>query len=165
MPALTAGKIAPDFTLQTMDGASFSLHEALKCGPVVLAFLKVSCPVCQYAFPYFERLYRGYKDKNVTVVGVSQNTERETVEFAQEFDITFPIALDDPANYPVSNSYGLTNVPTLFFIGSDGEIEISSVGWVKSEVEEVNRKIAETVGAGTVPVFRPKEQVFEWRPG
>ena len=50
--------------------------------------------------------------------------------------------LDDPNGYAVSNAYGLTNVPTLFLIGQDGQIEISSVGWVKQDIEEINRKLA-----------------------
>jgi hypothetical protein len=44
-------------------------------------------------------------------------------------------------SYPVSNAYGLTNVPTIFWIAQDGEIEVSSVGWVKADFE-INRKMA-----------------------
>ena len=51
--------------------------------------------------------------------------------------------LDDTRSYPVSNAYGLTNVPTIFWIAQDGEIEISSVGWVRKEMEEFNQRAAE----------------------
>ena len=47
MPALDTGVMAPDFTLPTIDGEQVSLKEALQKGPVLLAFFKVSCPVCQ----------------------------------------------------------------------------------------------------------------------
>ena len=60
MAALTAGTSAPDFKLQTMDGSHFSLSDALTRGPVVAAFFKVSCPVCQYAFPFLERIYKAH---------------------------------------------------------------------------------------------------------
>ncbi len=53
MAALTAGAKAPDFELKAMDGKRFVLREELARGPVVLAFFKVSCPVCQYAFPFW----------------------------------------------------------------------------------------------------------------
>ncbi len=56
MAALVTGKLAPDFTLPTLDGKQFSLHDLRQRGPVVLAFFKVSCPVCQYAFPMYERV-------------------------------------------------------------------------------------------------------------
>ncbi len=65
MSTLSAGVRAPDFTLSTIDGHQVSLHQALKKGPVVLAFFKVSCPVCQYAFPYFERMYQANRDAKV----------------------------------------------------------------------------------------------------
>ena len=73
MAALTPGSTAPDFSLNTLDGKKFSLKEALLRGPVVLAFFKVSCPTCQYAFPFLERLFQAYKNQGVTLIGVSQN--------------------------------------------------------------------------------------------
>ena len=51
--------------------------------------------------------------------------------------------LDDTRSYPVSNAYGLTNVPTVFWIAQDGEIEVSSVGWIKADFLELNRKMAD----------------------
>lgn len=165
MAALTAGTSAPDFELQTMDGKQFSLRHALASGPVVAAFFKISCPVCQYAFPFLERIYRAHGGKKVTILGVSQNEKKDTAAFAKEYGVTFPILLDETKTYPVSNAYGLTNVPSIFWIGQDGEIEISSVGWDKKEIEEINRKAAEVNGAGPKPVFRSDEQIADHRPG
>ena len=126
-----------------MDGKSFSLQGALTRGPVVAAFFKISCPVCQYAFPFLERIYKAYGSKNVTIVGISQNSQKDTALFNKEYGVTFPVLLDDIDSYPVSNAYGLTNVPTIFWIDSDGTIEISSVGWVQQEIAEINQKVAE----------------------
>jgi peroxiredoxin len=165
MAALTAGTSAPDFKLQTMDGKQFSLSEALTRGPVVAAFFKVSCPVCQYTFPFLERIYKAHGEKNVTIVGVSQNDGKDTSAFIKEFGLTFPVLLDDTKTYPASNTYGLTNVPTIFWIAQDGEIELSSVGWDRKEIEEINRKAAEVNGEGAKPVFHSGEQIPEFRAG
>jgi peroxiredoxin len=165
MAALTAGTSAPDFKLQTMDGKQFSLHDALTRGPVVAAFFKISCPVCQYTFPFLERIYKAYGGKNVTVVGISQNEKKDTAAFIKEYGVTFPVLLDDTDTYPVSNAYGLTNVPTIFWIAPDGEIEISSVGWERKEIEEMNRKAAKVTAEGPKPLFRVDEQVPDSRPG
>ena len=165
MAALTVGKTAPDFTLETMDGRTFNLREALARGPVVAAFFKVSCPTCQYTFPFLERLYKAYRDKNVTLVGVSQNDKKDTAAFAKQFGVTFPILLDNTHTYPVSNAYGLTNVPTIFWIAQDGEIEVSSVGWVKSDFEQINRAMAEQAKAVPAAVFQPGEDVRDFRAG
>jgi len=165
MAALTAGTSAPKFELKAMDGKSFVLGEELARGPVVLAFFKVSCPVCQYAFPFLERLERAYGHQRVRMIGVSQNSPKETAAFTKEFGVTFPVLLDDRETYPVSNAYGLTNVPTLFWIAPDGEIEISSVGWVKADFAEVNRKMAEAQEISAASVFRPGEDVRDFRAG
>ena len=165
MAALAPGAAAPDFSLSTLDGKQFSLKDALTRGPVVLAFFKVSCPTCQYALPFLERLFEAYKNRGVSLVGVSQNDAGETAAFAKEFRITFPLALDDTKKYAVSNAYGLTNVPTLFWIAPDGEIEITSVGWSKADFEDVNRRIAETGKSAVIPPFRPGEEVRDYRAG
>jgi peroxiredoxin len=165
MTALATGAKAPEFQLKTSDGTQFSLAGELANGPVVLAFFKVSCPTCQYAFPFLERLYKAYKDKGVKLVGVSQNDAKETAAFAKDFGVTFPILLDDTRKYPVSNAYGLTNVPTVFWIDQDGEIEISSVGWVKAEFEQINRKMAEAGKITPAAMFKPGEDVRDFRAG
>jgi peroxiredoxin len=165
MAALEAGKTAPSFLLPLMSGGEFSLAEALRRGPVVLAFFKISCPVCQFTFPYLERIYQAIKGKNVTVIGVSQNTASDTAAFTRQYGITFPIAIDDEAHYQVSNAYGLTNVPTVFFIADDGEIEISSVGWARPDLELIAKKVAEGTHASKIEVIRAGEDVPAFKAG
>jgi len=165
MPALTGGTSAPDFKLQTINGKPFSLRDSLERGPVVLAFFKLSCPICQYAFPFLERIHRAYAGKNVSIVGVSQNGAKDTASFIKEYGVTFPVLLDDTRTYPVSNAYGLTNVPSVFWIAQDGEIEVSSVGWVKKDMEEINRRAAEASGNSPSAIFHASEQVADFRAG
>src|ERR1700675_1236673 len=173
MAALPAGTKAPDFSLPALsggrdsgkDGDKFSLQSALQQGPVLAVFFKVSCPTCQYAFPYLERLHNAHGDKRVTIVGISQNDQRDTAAFLKEYGVTFPTLLDDPNGYAVSNAYGLTNVPSLFLIGQDGQIEITSVGWVKQEVEDINRKLAAAQQTPPAQIFQPGEDVRDFRAG
>lgn len=165
MAALTAGTKAPDFELKAIDGKRFVLREELAQGPVVLAFFKVACPTCQYAFPFLERLERAYGHQGARLIGVSQNDSKQTAAFAKEFGVKFPLLLDDADTYPVSNAYGLTNVPTVFWIAQDGEIEVSSVGWIKSEFDEISRKMAEASHASPAAVFKLGEDVRDFRAG
>jgi len=165
MSGLRVGSAAPDIKLGSLSGEAFSLQKALARGPVLLAFFKVSCPTCQYGFPFYERLYLAYKNSPVTIVGISQNNAADTAAFAKEFGVTFPLLLDDPLTYPVSNAYGLTNVPTLFWIERDGEIEASSVGWVKPDFEDINRRMAGASAMVAAPIFRAGEDVRDYRGG
>jgi peroxiredoxin len=165
MTALATGKKAPDFSLGTLDGRNFAFADELARGPVVLAFFKVSCPTCQYTFPFLDRLYKAYRNSGVTMVGISQNDAKETAAFVKEFGVTFPVLLDEIGRYPVSNAYGLTNVPTVFWVAQDGEIEVSSVGWVKADFEQLNRKLAESGKAAPAVVFKPGEDIRDFRAG
>ena len=165
MTALAKGSKSPEFELKTLDGKPFSLSAELAHGPVVLVFFKVSCPTCQYALPFYERLYKAYGHNGVTLVGISQNGAKDTAAFNKEFGVTFPVLLDDTDSYPVSNAYGLTNVPTVFWIEQDGEIEVSSVGWVKADFEEINRRMAEAGKITPATVFKPGEDVRDFRAG
>jgi len=96
MPALEAGARAPEIALPTAQGGKFSLSEARRRGPVVAAFFKSSCPVCQFAFPYLQRIFQAYPNGKATLVAVSQDDPQTTRDFAKEYGITFPIALDPP---------------------------------------------------------------------
>ena len=165
MAALTAGTKAPQIELPSMDGSKFSLQEALSRGPVLAIFFKISCPVCQYALPYFERIYKAYKGGKLTIVGISQNDHRDTAEFVRKFGITFPVLLDDTNTFPVSNAYGLTTVPTAFWISEDGEIEISGVSWVRQEFEELASRAASLSSATPQSMFQASEKIADFRAG
>ncbi|MGO9211538.1 MAG: peroxiredoxin family protein [Terriglobales bacterium] len=158
MPALTVGTAAPEINLPTTKGTKFSLQEALKRGPVLAAFFKISCPVCQFTLPYLERIYKAYPGSAVTIVGVSQDEQSYTEEFAREYGITFPLLLDPVDRYPSSNAYDLTNVPSIFFIAA-GEVKLSIVGWDKRDMERLNAEVARASGVSVQPLFRKGEDV------
>lgn len=163
MSALKVGIEAPAFDLPLLGGGRFSLREALAQSPVVLAFFKVSCPVCQYAFPLYERLAQKTAER-LRVVGVSQDDESASRMFAKTYGVTFPITLDDTRRYPVSNAYGLTNVPTIFEIAQNGRIAVSCVGWEKAAVEDIYRNVANAETSGVL-LFPSSEAIADFRAG
>ena len=87
----------PVFRLKALDGKDVSLGELLENGPVVAAFFKISCPVCQFTFPFLERMYKRYGGDGATFLGISQDDARATKDFAKEFGVTFPMLLDEKA--------------------------------------------------------------------
>ena len=165
MPALTVGTKAPLFKLPQLHGGEVDLRSALEKGPVVLAFFKISCPVCQMAFPFLERVYKKYSGKGSSFYGVSQDSAKDTESFARQYGITFPILLDDTKKYPVSKAYGLTNVPTLFLIGQDGSVEVSNVSWSKDELDTMAGRLAETSGVPAATIFTATDSVPAFKPG
>jgi peroxiredoxin len=153
---LQAGARAPEFRLPLLDGGDISLRELLTRGPALLAFFKITCPVCQMTFPFLERLHTA---GTLAIYGISQNDPEDTREFNREFGVTFPTLLDaEDSGFPVSNNYGIASVPTLFLIDPAGTVTFAGEGWNKKE-------IAWLAGHNGVSIFRQGDNVPEWKAG
>jgi len=152
---LQAGARAPDFRLPRLDGGEATLGELVVGGELLLAFFKVTCPVCQLTFPFLERLHQG---GGLPFYGISQNDAEDTREFNREFGVTFPTLLDPEDDFPASHAYGISSVPTMFLVERDGTISRVLEGWSKREIEWLGGK------AGVRP-FRQGDNVPEWKPG
>ena len=163
MARIAAGDSAPSFSLATPDGHSISLASALQKGPVVLAFFKITCPVCQFTFPFLERLNKAF-GSNASVLAVSQDDARDTKDFLTEYSLSFPALLDEDG-YAVSNAYGLANVPTVFLIDSNGKVLISSVGFVKADLEAISDLLAHQSHRSPMVLFHPGEVIPAYKPG
>ncbi len=132
---LEPGARVSDFRLPLLNGGEVSLQEIVANGSALLAFFKISCPVCQLTFPYLERIASSSK---LPVYGVSQNSAADTRDFNRRFGITFPTMLDSSqSGYPVSNAFGISHVPTLFLLGPGGVIERVTEGWLKAEIHKL----------------------------
>jgi peroxiredoxin len=151
-----AGEQAPPFELKSLAGGSGSLQEILAKGPALLAFYKISCPVCQLTAPFLERLAAS---PGIQVIGISQDDNSSTSSFNQRFGVTFPTLLDQSQDsYPASNAYGISSVPSLFLVEPDGHISKAFCGFSKLDLEELGRR------AGIAP-FQPDEKVPDWKAG
>lgn len=164
MTTIEAGQSAPEFSLKALDGKEYSLGSLLELGPVVLAFFKISCPVCQFTFPFVQRLFERYGGDGVSILGISQDDERSAKEFNQEYGVKFPTLIDGQG-YPVSNAYGLTNVPTILLVAPDGSVKVQCMGFSKSDLEKIAAELAQHRSLSPTPFFRPNEVVPDYKPG
>lgn len=164
MTHLDHGQAAPSFSLKDLDGKTYSLPALLEKGPVVAAFFKISCPVCQFTFPFLERLYQRHGGDSVTFLGISQDDAKATKTFASEYGVTFPMALDEN-DYPASNAYGLTSVPTIFLIEPDATIKVVCMGFEKKGLEDISASLAERKQIASTALFRPDEKIPAHKPG
>jgi peroxiredoxin len=166
MTHIVAGHKAPGFFLKSLDGTAYSLQKLVQQGPAVVAFFKVSCPVCQFTFPFLERIYQRFGGDGLTFLGISQDDARDTRDFAKEFGVTFPMALDEKQDgYPASNAYGLTNVPTILLIETDGTVNVSCMGFDKKDLQSIAAELAERKKIPPAALFRPNESVPDHKPG
>jgi peroxiredoxin len=150
------GSHAPDFQLPGLAGGELPLADLLSSGPVLLAFFKVTCPICQMTFPYLDRIHASGR---LPIYAISQNDPDDTREFNRHYGVGLPTLLDtEEGGFRTSNDYGISSVPTLFLIERDGTVSRVIEGWIKKEIEALGRL------AG-VPVFRSGDNVPEWKAG
>jgi peroxiredoxin len=151
---LSPGDLAPGFRLERLEGGEVSLSDLLPAGPILLVFYKVSCPVCQMTLPYLERIHAA---SAMPIYAISQNDAADSREFNEEFGITIPTLLDnEEANFPASNAYGISHVPSTFLIGTDGKILKAVESWNRSELEAIASGVGVRLVQATdnVPGFR-----------
>jgi peroxiredoxin len=164
LTTINAGNTAPTFTLKSLDAKDYSLAKLLEKGPVVAAFFKISCPVCQFTLPFIQRLANRFAGDSVTILSISQDDAASTKSFNKEYGITLPTLLDAPG-YPVSNAYGLTSVPTIFLIEPGGKVKVSCVGFDRSDLESIASELSTRAKIAATPLFLPTEKVPDHKPG
>jgi peroxiredoxin len=147
---LEAGAKAPDFTLPLLDGGETSLSQIVSGGAALLPFFKISCPVCQLTLPFLQRIHNAGATK---IYGISQNDAADTRDFAQRYQLSFPILLDPEKRFPVSNAYGISSVPTMFLIDPPGVVSRVMQGWHKQEIASLG------------VAFTAQDHVPEWKAG
>ena len=164
LTTIEAGHTAPDFSLKSLDGKEYSLAKLLEKGPVVAAFFKISCPICQFTLPYIQRLADRYAGDNVTILTISQDDAKSTTSFNKEYKLTLPTLVDDPG-YPVSNAYGLSMVPTIFLIEPDGKVKVSCMGFGKADLEQIADELSTRSKITAAPLFHANEVIPATKPG
>ena len=164
MATLRQGDKAPTITLADMKGSKNSSQDALASGPLLVAFFKVSCPTCQYTFPFLERLHKQFAPHGVQIWGISQDDAHNSQDFAAEYGITFPILIDDHP-YEVSDAFGIIHVPTLFLVDTHGRIELTTDGFDKKELLAIQHRLGQHAAFTPPALFLPTERVPEFKPG
>ncbi len=113
------GYLAPDFTLQTLDGESFTLSQQ-NGTPMVLNFWATWCGPCRNELPALQSAARRY-DGQVRFVGVDQGeTAQDVQSFVDEFGLTYPIPMD--IELTAADAYNVMGLPTTYFVDADGVI-------------------------------------------
>lgn len=147
-PSPREGFLAPDFTLDTLDGGKVTLSD-LRGKIVVVNIWATWCPPCRAETPALKNSYEQYKDSGVVILGVdvtNQDLISDVDAFVQEFSLTYPILLDRDGS--VSNIlYQIKGLPSTFFINRAGIIRTVVVGgpmsetFIRSKIEALLQEI------------------------
>jgi peroxiredoxin len=143
-PRLTQSSLAPDFSLESLDGSSVRLSD-LRGKAVLLNFWATYCGPCKIEMPWFVDLQKQYGSQGLQIVGVAMDdaSKDDIAKFAKEMGVNYPILIGKEA---VGEAYGGVNVlPETFLIGRDGKIVDKIIGLRgKSEIEDSIKKALDT---------------------
>src|SRR5208282_3060966 len=127
-------KIAPNFTLSDASGQAVKLSD-FEGKVVLLNFWATWCEGCKVEIPEFVDFQNKYKDRGLSVIGVSTDRDGWKVvrPFIDEKKINYTVVLGDDETCKL---YGVEAMPVTLLIDREGRIAASHEGVVKKTVGE-----------------------------
>lgn len=130
------GTLAPDFTLDTLDGGQITLSE-LRGKAVVINFWTSWCGPCRIETPLLVETFNKYNDQGLVLLGLNI-TKLDNLDdvraFVQEFSMPYPVPLDKEGE--VAEAYQVLGLPTTFFIDRQGIIRKIYTGLLNESLLE-----------------------------
>jgi len=118
------GQVAPEFTLQNLNGEEVLLSDFL--GSVVtLDFWRSTCPACRESMPYLETLREYYQERGLVVITISlDSTMQAPARFFLDNGYLDLITLWDEKsdNLRMVDLYDIPTIPYTFLIDRQGVI-------------------------------------------
>lgn len=123
---------APPFKLKDVSGNIYP-SSSFAGKPTVINFFATWCPPCREEIPGFNEVYRRHREKGFELVGIALDTD--TLDALPRFiaanRIEYRVLLGD---LEVAKAYfGVSTIPTTFFVGKDGLIKNVVVGYIAEE--------------------------------
>lgn len=141
---LTQSSVAPDFTLESLDGRSLRLSD-LRGKAVLLNFWATWCGPCKIEMPWFVDFQKQYGSQGLQIVGVAMDdaSKADIAKFAKDMGVNYPILIGKES---VGDQYGgVPALPESFVISRDGKIMDKIIGLRgKAEIEDSIKKALNT---------------------
>lgn len=118
------GHPAPDFHLKTLDGDTVKLSD-FRDKKVLLNFWATWCPSCKEGIPALNQFSKE-AEQSVKIMTVNIDPSSDVARFVKEKNIVLPVLLDKKGE--VTTAYGVTAVPTTYFIDEQGMVTQKVLG-------------------------------------
>ena len=120
---LAPNSIAPDFRIATMDGDTISLDD-LKGKIKILDFWASWCGPCRAANPHMKEIYKKYKSKGLTMLGISMDTSKKAWEEAVKADGLewLQVSNLDGMSGEIAKKYRITGIPRVFILDGNNRV-------------------------------------------
>lgn len=118
-----------DFTAVDAEGNEVSLSDYIG-KPIVLNFWASWCPPCKSEMPDFDAVAKELDGEvvflMVDMVDGMQETKEKGEQFVKEQGFSFSVLYD--VNQDAAMKYGVSSLPTTYFINKDGNIVTGAMG-------------------------------------
>jgi cytochrome c biogenesis protein CcmG/thiol:disulfide interchange protein DsbE len=136
-------RIAPNFTLQDIDGKIVTLSKAYGQGPIYVSFWATWCKPCMEELKIVEKLYEKYKGQGFQVFAINSEGPKAAAKiksFVKSYGLTFRILLDNDGEV-FRRTFKGTNLPYTMITNSTGKIVFSRVGFKPGDEVEIEKLI------------------------
>lgn len=159
MPPIEPEHQVPDIIntpMPTATGETFTIADALKRGPVVLAIFDSPGKSSKALLPMLQRMAERYAETPLTVIGISQYSPNITRSIVRRLGLTFPV-LVEPEGYPVSRAFDIEATPTTYLIGSDGKVKFSTVAFFRGPFDMLVTTTAAELGVEPQTIYDERD--------
>jgi cytochrome c biogenesis protein CcmG, thiol:disulfide interchange protein DsbE len=134
-PQLAQGKPPPPFELPSLRGGPVALPADLRGQVVVVRFWADWCPFCEGEMRSIEPVYQRYRDRGLRLLAVNVRQDAATAAaFVKPLGISYEVLLDGDG--AVARAYGVSGLPTTFFLDRQGRLATRILGESTPEVFE-----------------------------
>lgn len=134
--------LAPDFTVQMLDGTRYTLSDLTAQGKVVMiTFWATWCPPCRQELSHMqEAIFDRYKGTDLVVLPISRGEEPGKVRaLLKKMGITFNVGLDQTEQ--IYHSYATNYVPRTYVIDRNGRVAYLGLGYDEEVAEQTHQTL------------------------
>lgn len=126
---VSTGAAAPPFELATLEGTVVNSND-LRGKPVMLYFWATWCGVCSTVSPNIDSVHGSAgDDAHVLSINVDSGPKSKVQKYVDERGVTYPVLLGD---HDLTDKFGVSAFPTLYFLDADGRVVTSTVGYTST---------------------------------
>lgn len=134
------GNPAPAFSLAAVNTKGSVSMSSLEGQVVIVDFWGTFCEPCKKSFPKLQDLYAKYKGGGLTIVGISEDDEKDGITaFAGSYGAKFPLVWDETKS--VAGKWNPGSMPATFIVDRKGVVRFLHRGYREGEEVEIEQQV------------------------
>jgi cytochrome c biogenesis protein CcmG, thiol:disulfide interchange protein DsbE len=134
------GNPAPAFTLNAINTKGSVSMSSLGGQVVIVDFWGTFCEPCKKSFPKLQELYAKYKSNGLTIVGISEDDDKDGIAaFGGSYGAKFPLVWDETKS--VAGKWNPGSMPATFIVDRKGVVRFFHRGFHDGEELEIEQQV------------------------